>query len=120
VPVRILLDQNAPLSLRRALTEYEVIPARSMGWATMESGVLTRAAEAAGFAILIACDRKIRYQQNLAGRHIALIELTTSVWSVIRDHLPDVWSAIAAATQGSYATVGFPRPPLRRRQFPRP
>ena len=120
MPVRILLDQNAPLGLRQALTEYEVIPARGMGWATMENGMLIRAAEAAGFAILITCDRNIRYQQNLAGRQIALIEPTTSVWPVIRDHLPDVLAAIAAATPGSYATVSFPRPPLRRRQFPRP
>ena len=86
----------------------------------MENGVLIRAAEAAGFGILITCDRNIRYEQNLAGRQIALIELTTSVWPVIRDHRPDVLAAIAAATQGSYATVGFPGPPLRRRQFPRP
>ena len=120
MPVRILLDQNAPLGLRRALKEYEVIPARGMGWATMENGVLISAAEATGFAIVITCGRNIRYQQNLAGRQIALIELTTSVWPVIRDHLPDVLAAIAAATPGSYAAVGFPRPPLRRRQFPRP
>jgi hypothetical protein len=120
VPVRILLDQNAPLGLRRALTGYEVVPARSMGWATTENGALIRAAEAAGFAILITCDRNIRYQQNLAERQIALIELTTSVWPVILNHLPDVLAAVAAATPGSYATVRFPRPPLRRRPFARP
>jgi hypothetical protein len=120
VPTRILLDQNAPLGLRRALTGYEVIPARTMGWATMENGALIDAAEAAGFAILITCDRNIRYQQNLGDRQIALIELTTSVWPVIRGHLPEVLAAIGAATRGSYATVSFPRPPLRRRPFPRP
>jgi hypothetical protein len=112
--------RNAPLGLRGALTGYEVIPARSMGWATTENGALIRAAEAAGFAILITCDRNIRYQQNLAGRQIALIELTTSVWPVIRNHLPDVLAAVAAATPGSNATVRFARPPLRGRPFTRP
>ncbi len=34
----------------------------------MENGALIHAAEAAGFAILITCDRNIRYQQNLAAR----------------------------------------------------
>jgi hypothetical protein len=118
VPVRILLDQNAPLGLRLALTEHEVIAARSMGWATTENGALIRAAETAGFAILINCDRNIRHQQNRAGRQIALIELTTSVWPVIRDRLPDVLAAIAAATPGSYTTVSFPRSPLRRPTIP--
>ena len=86
----------------------------------MENGALIHAAEAAGFAIVITCDRNNRYEQNLAGRQIALIELTTSVWPVIRDHRPDVLAAIAAATPGTYATIGFPGPPLRRRQFQRP
>ena len=116
-------NQNAPLGLSRVLTGYEVNPARSMGWATTENGALIPAAEVAGFAILITCDRNIRYQQNLAGRQIAPIELTTrttSVWPVIRDRLPDVPAAIEAATPGGYAAVSFPRPPLRRRPFPRP
>jgi hypothetical protein len=65
--IRILLDQNTPLGLRRFLTEHEVVPARSMGWATIEHGALIRAAEEAGFLILITCDRNIRYKQNLTG-----------------------------------------------------
>jgi hypothetical protein len=118
LPTRILLDQNTPLGLRRALTDYEVIPARAMGWAMIENGALIRAAEEAGFAILITCDRNIRYQQNLTGRKIALIELTTAIWPVIRPRVPDVLVAVQAATPGSYATVTFPRPRLRRRPPP--
>jgi hypothetical protein len=75
-PTRILLDQNTPLGLRRALSGYEVIPARIMGWATIENGDLIRAAEEVGFAILITCDRNVRYQQNLAGKRCgALVSL---------------------------------------------
>ena len=114
---RILLDQNAPLGLRRFLTEHDVVPARSMGWAMIENGALIKAAEEAGFAILITCDRNIRYQQNLTGRQIALIELTTSIWPVIRTRLDDVIAAVQSATPGSYITVTFPRPPKRRRPF---
>jgi hypothetical protein len=36
-PTRILLDQNTPLGLRGVLPGYEVIPARSLGWATIEN-----------------------------------------------------------------------------------
>ena len=115
VPVRIILDQNTPLGLRRALQGYEVVPARSMGWASIENGELIRAAEEAGFEILITCDRNIRYQQRLTGRKIALIELTTTNWPVIRPHLANVLAAVQAATPGSYATVRLPRPRLSRR-----
>jgi hypothetical protein len=38
-----------------------------MGWATIENGALIRAAEEAGFLILITYDRNIRYKQNLTG-----------------------------------------------------
>ncbi len=36
-------------------------------------GDLLSAAEQAGFDIMLAADRRIRYQQNLAGRRLALI-----------------------------------------------
>jgi hypothetical protein len=114
---RILLDQNTPLGLRHFLTGHDVVPARSMGWAMIENGALIKAAEEAGFAILITCDRNIRYQQNLTGRQIAVIELTTSTWPVIRARLDDVIAAVQSATPGSYITVTFPRPPKRRRPF---
>jgi len=89
-----------------------------MGWAAFDNGDLIRAAEEAGFAILITCDRNIRYQQNLAERRLALIELATGIWPVIRAHLPDVLAAVQATTPGSYTTVEFPKPSLRRRQVP--
>jgi hypothetical protein len=88
-----------------------------MGWAAIENGALIRAAEEAGFAILITCDRNIRYQQNLVGRGIALIELTTTIWPVIRPRVHEVLAAVQEAAPGSYATVTFDRPPLRRRPF---
>jgi hypothetical protein len=115
--IRILLDQNTPLGLRRILTDYEVIPARSMGWAATENGALISAAEQAGFAIMITCDRNIKYQQNLTGRQIAIIELTTALWPVIRTRANQILAAVQAATPGSYQEVPFDRPPLRRRPF---
>lgn len=115
--IRILLDQNAPLGLRRILGGYEVATAASLGWSTVENGDLVRAAEQAGFAVLITCDRNIRYQQNLVGRQLALIELTTNQWATIRDNVAEVLAVIQTATPGSYATVRFPKPPRRRRPY---
>jgi hypothetical protein len=120
VPIRILLDQNAPIGLRRFLADYEVVPARRMGWGEITNGDLISAADEAGFVIMNTCDRNIRYQQNLAGRRIALIEISGGGWPTIRNHLDQVLAAVQAAQPGNYTVVSCRRPPLRRRPAPRP
>jgi hypothetical protein len=117
---RILLDQNAPIGLRRFLADYEVVPARSMGWGEITNGDLIRAADEVGFVIMITCDRNIRYQQNLAGRQIALIEISGGGWPTIRNHLDEVLAAVQAAQPGGYTVVSCRRTPLRRRPPRRP
>jgi hypothetical protein len=116
--IRILLDQNVPLGLRRVLAGHEVVTAARLGWSTIQNGDLIRSAEDAGFAVLITCDRNIRYQQNLAGRQLALIELTTNRWATIRDNIAGVLAIIETMSPGGYATIRFPRPPRRRRSRP--
>ncbi|MGD0431617.1 MAG: hypothetical protein ABSA58_11055 [Acetobacteraceae bacterium] len=116
---RILLDQNAPLGLRRLLIGHDVVTSASLGWSTIQNGELIRAAEEAAFAVLITCDRNIRHQQNLAGRQLAVIELTTNQWVTIRDNNADLLAVIETVSPGSYATIRFPKPPKRRRPHPR-
>ena len=117
--IRILLDQNGPFGLRGLLTGHDVATAAGLGWSTITNGDLIRAAEGAGFAVLITCDRNIRHQQNLMGRQLALIELTTNQWATIRDNFADVLSNVETAPPGSYATIRLPRPARRRRPYPR-
>lgn len=119
MPRRILLDQNAPLGLRRSLSPHEVVAARHMCWSTLANGDLLQAAEEAGFDILITCDRNIPYQQNLSNRRIAVIEMATGVWPIVRNYLDRVVAAVDAAAPGSYTVVTFPQPPLRRRTYAR-
>jgi hypothetical protein len=115
---RLLLDANMPRGLRALLADYEVRTARQMGWDRLTNGELLAAAEAAGFDAMITADRNIRYQQNLVGRKIALIELTTTRWETIRDSFLELQAAIMDAKVGSYAMVGLPRPPRVRRPYP--
>lgn len=65
----------------------------------------------------MTCDRNIPYQQNLSDRQIALIEMTTGVWHVVRLHLDRIVAAIDATRPGSYTIVTIPSPPLRRRPY---
>lgn len=64
----ILFDHGAPRGLIRALARHTVITAESRGWDTLNNGALLTAAEEAGVDLLLTTDRRIRYQQNLAGR----------------------------------------------------
>jgi hypothetical protein len=44
---------------------------------------LIEAGEQAGFDVLVTTDRNIRYQQNLAGRSIAIMVLGNSQWPMV-------------------------------------
>ena len=74
------------------------------------------AAEEAGFELLLTTDRRIRYQQNLRVRRIALVVLTGSTkWSRVRQHADRIAAAVAAAAPGSYTEVEIPFEPKPRR-----
>ena len=105
----ILFDHGTPRGLARALPGHTVITAQARGWDRLTNGALLKAAEEAAFDLLLTTDRRIRYQQNLAGRKIAIVVLTgTTKWSRVRLHLPNIIVAVNAATSGSYAEVQIP------------
>jgi len=80
--VLILFDHGTPAGLARAVPGHTVHTAQAKGWGTLSNGALLDAAEEAGFEVLLTTDRRIRYQQNLRGRRIALVVLTgTTKWS---------------------------------------
>jgi len=51
--------------------------AQRRGWGGIKNGDLLRLAEGK-FDLFITSDQNIRYQQNLAGRSIAILELSTN------------------------------------------
>lgn len=106
--MRILFDHGTPAGLARALPGHTVTTAQAQGWDRLSNGDLLNEAEAAGFDLLITTDRRIRYQQNLSVRRIALIVLAGSTkWSRIQLHLQDIGTAIDRVTLGSYREVAI-------------
>jgi len=71
----VLLDQGVPAPLRHHLTEHSVKTASQQGWGTLSNGELLKAAEAAGFHVLLTADKNLAYQQNLKERAIAIVVL---------------------------------------------
>lgn len=69
---------------------------------------------------MLTADTNLRYQQNLIGRRIAIVSLSTNAWPVIRDDPAPMVEAVDAATPGSYREVQFAQPPLKRRTWSPP
>ena len=107
--MRILFDHGTPKGLAQALIGHTVTSAQAEGWDTLDNGALLNAAEAAGIELLLTTDRRIRYQQNLAGRKVALVVLTgTTRWSSVRLHFRRIAAAVDTATPGGYIEVEIP------------
>lgn len=104
----ILFDHVTPRGIARFLTGHVVTRARERGWEALTNGDLLAEAELAGFDVLVTGDKNIRYQQNLSGRRIALVVLSTPQWPLVRLHLAEIAAAVDKATPGSYAEVQIP------------
>ena len=105
----VLFDNGTPRTLARYLIDHHTVTeARARGWQELENGDLLREAEAAGFQVLITTDKNLSYQQNLAGRKIAVVVLGQGRWTCIRPYVSQVVAAVNAATPGSLAEVEIP------------
>jgi hypothetical protein len=109
--MKILLDVCTPVQVRQALASHQVRTAVQMSWGELENGDLLRAAESAGFNLLIICDKNMRHQQNLANIKLAILEL----WTDHRPTLEKHWSYIRAAAEnmrpGQYIALPPPSTP---------
>jgi hypothetical protein len=105
----ILFDHGTPRGLAHALTGHTIITAKAKGWDRLNNGDLLKAAETEMIDLLLTTDQRIRYQQNLTGRKIAIIVLTgTTKWSRVRLHQERIAAAVSVATPGSYTEVAIP------------
>jgi hypothetical protein len=75
--MNIPFDHSTPAPLVPYLGEHTVTEARDRGWDRLSNGDVLAEAERAGFDVLLTADKNMRYQQNLRGRSIALMVLST-------------------------------------------
>lgn len=106
--MRVLFDQGTPAPLRHLLPGHEVSTAFELGWSTLKNGELLAAAEAQRFQVVVTTDTKLKYQQNLAERAIAIVVLSTTSWPRIEAAARLVRAAIDAAAEGTYTEVPIP------------
>jgi hypothetical protein len=104
----ILFDQGTPVGIRNSLPGHVVKTAREQGWSALLNGELLRAAEEAGFEVLLTTDKNLIYQQNLSARKIAIVVLGNSRWTLVEPALQRISDAINAARPASYTLVEIP------------
>jgi len=103
--MRVLFDQGTPDPLRQTLLGHEVETAYERGWSSLKNGELLNVAERESFEVLVTTDSNLKYQQNLAGRRLAIVVLLSTSWPRIRRVADKVVHAIDSATAGSYEEV---------------
>ena len=106
--MRVFFDECVPRPLRALLSAHEIKTAQEMGWGRLKNGVLIQQAESRGFEVFVTSDKNLRYQQNLQGRTIALLVLSTNYWPTLRQQHNLVISALALIRPGQYFELTIP------------
>jgi hypothetical protein len=104
----ILFDHGTPRGIARALPGHTVREAKAQGWDTLSNGELLKAAEDAGFDVLLTTDTKLPFQQNLKGRKLAIVILSRNRWSLVRPRMQQIADAVNSATPGTCTVVDIP------------
>ncbi|MGC1272908.1 MAG: hypothetical protein WBC44_04320 [Planctomycetaceae bacterium] len=66
----------------------------------------------------MTADKNLRYQQNLSGRTLVIVELPTNRLPVLATMTAEITSAVSSATPGSYTIVAIPTAHRREDQHP--
>lgn len=103
--MKVLLDENLPHLLRNNLGDHDVFTVRYKGWAGLKNGELLKTAEDDSFEVFITGDQTLSYEQNLTGRRVAIVVLSSIDWHTLKNNLPPILAALDNATPGSFQEV---------------
>jgi len=106
--MRILFDHGTPAPLIPFLEGHTVTKAKDAGWDELANGELLKAAEEAGFELLLTTDKNMAAQQNLKGRGIAIVVRGSSQWRIVEHYVRRIAASVNAATPGRCVQVDIP------------
>ena len=106
--MKILLDECVPVQVRNALVGHEVSTAQKLGWSGISNGELLHRAEQDGFELFMVADKNLRYQQNLKGRKLAILELWTNHRPTLEKHLGKIKTTTEHIAAGEYVALDSP------------
>ena len=102
--MRVIPHENGPIQTVRFLAGHDVTTVQREGWAGFENVDLLNLVDG-HFDVMVLADKNLRYQQNLASRRIALVELPGNRWPVLERMATQIADAVNNARPGSYTTL---------------
>jgi predicted nuclease of predicted toxin-antitoxin system len=107
--MRLLIDECLPRKVKMLFVDggHRCETTREAGLGGKENGELLVAAEES-FDVLVTVDRNIQYQQNIAGRKIAILIIRSASNDLedIRPHVPAALAALRTIKPGQFVEVG--------------
>ncbi len=95
-----------PQPLRRLLADFEISTAQEMGWGRVKNGELLKRAEGV-FDAFLTSDQQLKYQQNLKGRKLAILVLSTNRWPKVKAKTQEIIAAIQSLKPGDYIELAL-------------
>ncbi len=93
-----------PWPLKQFFYRHEVTSIQKEGWAGIENGDVIKKTDNR-FDVLLIADKNLRYQQNLLYRTIAIVELPTNRWPVLKHIAHRIVKATEMASPGTYVII---------------
>lgn len=106
--MKILLDECLPADLRRSFPSHEANTVEWAGFKGKKNGDLLRAAEIAGYRVLLTVDQGMPQQTNTPGRKIAILLLVapSNQMEDLLPLVPDVLVALQSIQPGQVVRLG--------------
>ena len=104
--MRIILDENLPKPLKGIFPNHSVTTVQEQGLAGTFNGALLARLEGV-FDVFITADKNLRYQQNLSGRQLAILELPTNRLPLLRPLFSRIATAVDSITPSAYVQLTF-------------
>ena len=105
--MNILLDECTPRMVKKSLPERNIRTVQEMGWAGLKNGELLTVAESQ-FDVFITTDKNLRYQQNHAGRKLAVLQLPSNQVPVVEALIPAIETALVNIQAGVFVEIALP------------
>lgn len=102
--MKVLLDECSPAPLKKSLKQFEVFTIEEAGLKGFGNGDLIAAAEPR-FEVLLTADKNLRYQQNLTGRRLAIVELPFNSWPRLKSLVRVIDATLFRVKPGDYLII---------------
>ena len=68
---------------------------------------MLRLADQEMFEVFLTTDQRLKYQENLVNRQIAIVVLPTTSWPVIQKHTAKIAEVLDSITPGDFIEIDF-------------